>query len=165
MGDKTLLVQTPFTLQDNCTAKCVVGSSAQYQVDSQDAFLPGWGINETYADGVSITYGQPCTHIWSYVGGYIDFLGTHNNTCPCIHSDTTQPPEFVGDNYYYESANEEPLHIFAGQLFLLLTSCGMGNSVTMKVLAVPLSLLHGSAWSCLILQKLKYAYMWQWRYW
>ena len=28
MGDKTLLVQTPFTLQDNCTAKCVVGSSA-----------------------------------------------------------------------------------------------------------------------------------------
>ena len=56
------------------------------------------------------------THIWSYVGGYTDFLSAHN-TCLCIHSDATQPPECVGDNYYCESANEAELKTFEGQFF------------------------------------------------
>ena len=85
----------PFTSGEFCSSTVyatgrqyskVCGRVIGYQVDSPDAFLPGRGINETYADGVSITYGQPCTHIWSYVGGYIDFLGTHNNTCMPVHT-------------------------------------------------------------------------------
>jgi hypothetical protein len=33
------------------------------------------------------------------------------------YSDSTQPPEFVGDSYYCESANEEKLNISEGQIF------------------------------------------------
>ena len=95
----------------------VCGRIIGYQVASPDAFLPDGGIDQVYADGVSITHGQPRTHIWSYVGGYTDFLSAHN-TCPCTYSGlgATQPPEFVGDNYYCESANQEE-NIFAGKLF------------------------------------------------
>ena len=85
-----------------------------YHVVSPDAFLPDGGINQAYADGVSITYGQSRTHIWSYVGGFTDFLGP--NTCPCTYSNSTQPPQFVGENYYCKSANEVN-HIFSNKLF------------------------------------------------
>ena len=113
----------PFTSEESCSSTIyttgqqyskVCGRVIGYQVASPDAFLPGRDINQAYADGVSITYGQPRTHIWSYVGSYTDSL----STCPCTDSNSTKPPEFVGDNYYCESANEEPLEIFAGVFFI-----------------------------------------------
>ena len=94
----------------------VCGRVIGYQVVSPDAFHPDGDINQAYADGVSITYGQPRTHIWSYVGGYTDFL-ERPDTCPCTYSNSTPPPEFVGDNYYCESANKAELENFAGQFF------------------------------------------------
>ena len=115
----------PFTFEESCSSTVyttgrqyskVCGRVIGYQVVSPDAFLPDGGINQAYADGVSITYGQPRTHIWSYVGGYTDFLEGFN-TCPCTYSNSTPPPEFVGDNYYCESANEAKLETFVGQFF------------------------------------------------
>ena len=45
-----------------------------YQFGSPGAFEhlyehPGTTIDEAYIDGVSITYGTPRTHIWSYTAG------------------------------------------------------------------------------------------------
>ena len=117
----------PFTSRESCSSTTyitgrlyskVCGRVIGYQVVSPDAFLPDGGINQAYADGVSITYGQPRTHIWSYVGGYTDFLES-SNTCPCTYSNSTPPPKFVGDNYYCESANEAELETFAGQFFAM----------------------------------------------
>ena len=41
-----------------------------YQVGSPDGFNQYYGmisLNQGYMDGVSITYGYPCHHIWRYV--------------------------------------------------------------------------------------------------
>jgi hypothetical protein len=55
-------------------------------------------------DGVSITYGSPRNHIWTFVGSYSE-TATGSNACPCDYFLGTQPQSFVGSNYYCESGN------------------------------------------------------------
>ena len=38
-----------------------------------------------YVDGVSITYGTPPTHIWTYVAGYLE-TGSDAYNCLCTHT-------------------------------------------------------------------------------
>ena len=48
----------------------VCGRIIGYQVGSPDGFNQYYGmisLNQGYMDGVSITYGYPCHHIWRYV--------------------------------------------------------------------------------------------------
>ena len=81
----------------------VCGRIIGYQIDSPDAFHGG-SINNFYLDGVSVTYGSPRQHIWSFVGGLDE--GFHNNfvaVCPCVTGSTTGPPSFVGQNYFCEA--------------------------------------------------------------
>jgi hypothetical protein len=82
----------------------VCGRVIGIQVATPDAFNSGSGINESYIDGVSITHGSPRHHIWSYVGSLSEVRTAHN-ACPCDYSNATQPPSFVGSNYYCESGN------------------------------------------------------------
>ena len=59
-----------------------------------------------YVDGVSITYGQPRNHIWTYAAGLSEnsnFLTAAN--CPCSPESGQRPPRYVGNNYYCESGN------------------------------------------------------------
>ena len=59
----------------------------------------GTTIDTTYVDGLSITYGNPWQHIWTYATGEFDNGGIN---CPCDgNGDTT--PSFVGSHYYCES--------------------------------------------------------------
>ena len=57
-------------------------------------------------DGVSITYGQPRNHVWSFVAGLSESssLSTHSN-CPCSTVAGKGSQSFVGDNYFCESGN------------------------------------------------------------
>ena len=77
----------------------VCGMAVGYGSRSTDGFLasifPSRSINGPYVDGVSITYGDPRKHIWSYA---ID-------NCPCFNNPFEQPPTFVHDNYYCESGS------------------------------------------------------------
>ena len=82
----------------------VCGRVVGIQVASPDAFLSGRGINDSYIDGVSITYGSPRNHIWSYVGSYSE-IAENDYVCPCDYSSAIQPPPFVGSSYYCESGN------------------------------------------------------------
>ena len=86
----------------------VCGRVIGYQDKSPDGFLNAdRSINDIYMDGVSITYGQPRNHIWSYAGGVTEgstMYGKINN-CPCSTAAGTGPQSFVGDNYYCESGN------------------------------------------------------------
>ena len=94
----------------------VCGRVIGIQVASPDAFFDGRRscINEGYIDGVSITRGSPRHHIWSYVSSYSE-VATDVDACPCDYSGATQPPSFVGSNYYCESGN--PTLNWKGQRF------------------------------------------------
>ena len=59
-------------------------------------------INSYYVNGLSITYGNPRQHIWTYANGDFDSGAQSNQVCPCYNFEYTTP-SFVGNNYYCES--------------------------------------------------------------
>ena len=87
----------------------VCGRVIGYQDMSPDGFSrlnESVAINESYMDGVSITYGQPRNHIWSYAAGVTEMSIPHTvYNCPCSTAAGNGPQSFVGDNYYCESGN------------------------------------------------------------
>jgi hypothetical protein len=102
-----------YTVQQSYQRVC--GRITGYQIGSTDVFgdlmLP---INEPYVDGVSLTYGDPRRHIWTFAAGLSEtIITTHADhekyTCPCALNGTAfrmqQPPAFVGSNYFCESGN------------------------------------------------------------
>ena len=58
-------------------------------------------INAPYIDGVSLTYGYPRKHLWS-------FFAAHEGpgrSCPCSSLTSLPSPSIVGEDYYCESRN------------------------------------------------------------
>ena len=87
----------------------VCGRVIGYQFGSPSAFdlgaVEGRTIDEAYVEGVSITHGcNPCKHIWSYAAGSSKQNGCSHSKCPCINIGGHEPPLYVGNNYYCESA-------------------------------------------------------------
>ena len=95
----------------------VCGRVVGYQYRSPDAFGYRVGcsaysctIDEPYVDGLSITYGAPRKHIWTYAAALVE-TEAHSNPlhvynqgrCPCSDPSGQQPPFFVGTDYYCES--------------------------------------------------------------
>ena len=92
----------------------VCGRIIAYQWGCPDGFRPYNdryvnNIDGAYASGVSLTYGYPRQHIWTFAAG-----GTENNpsetwVCPCDHDDVSsiQVPWFVGTSYFCESGVNE----------------------------------------------------------
>ena len=64
----------------------VCGRVIGYQFGSTDAFAVEGGItaqftiDQSYVDGVSITHGNPCNHIWSFAAG-----SSERNRQSCSH--------------------------------------------------------------------------------
>ena len=83
----------------------ICGRATGYNTRNPDAFFvqrPDT-IDGLYLDGVSITRGSPCQHIWSFA-----LSGGSQTECPydIINRDQAPaPPSFVGDNYFYEFQN------------------------------------------------------------
>ena len=101
----------------------VCGQVIGYQIGSTDVFdSRQTSIDSIYVDGVSITYGRPRTHIWTYAAGVSEQL--LGSSCPCALAGTSitpkTPPSFVGNNYYCESGN--PLSTFENTDVLRYTS-------------------------------------------
>ena len=84
----------------------VCGQAIGYQFHSTDAFAyrSNPNINSAYLDGISITYGMPRRHLWSYAIGIAQSQWEHVDACPCASSRGVQPPSFVQSHYYCESA-------------------------------------------------------------
>ena len=86
----------------------VCGRIIGYQFGSPSAFdNERLTINEAYVEGVSITHGRnPCKHIWSYMhaAGSSEQNGCSHSKCPCVSIGGHEPPSYVGNNYYCESA-------------------------------------------------------------
>ena len=86
----------------------VCGQVNGYQFGHTDAFSFPGGINQRYVDGVSITHGNPRSHIWTLAAGH-----SEDNEMPhgCPREGGPSAPSFVGDNYFCESGNS-PWHWF-----------------------------------------------------
>ena len=100
---------TTFTTY-NITFNKICGQVKGYQQGQTIAFTPkGYSINYLYADGVSITVGNPRKHVWTYASGASDdYQGSADNNCPCAAAPGPDPPAFVGNHYYCESGNTGP---------------------------------------------------------
>ena len=80
----------------------VCGMAMGYHKDSLDGFaaleFPAKSINGPYVDGISITYGSPRKHIWTYGIGHTDISSVVPSVnCPCSQFPGTLPPFFVHD--------------------------------------------------------------------
>ena len=84
----------------------VCGKVIGYQVGASDgARTRTNNINSRsfYADGVTLTHGNPRNHIWTFMVGQaenVDF-----SRCPCGTPNPPTSPSFVGGDYFCESGN------------------------------------------------------------
>ena len=83
----------------------ICGQAKGYQKGRTSAFITRSSINTFYVDGLSITLGNPCKHVWTYAIGHSYDGNYPNNNCPCSIYPGPNPPSFVGDHYYCESGN------------------------------------------------------------
>ena len=85
----------------------VCGKLIGIQKGTPDGFVPGnshRSIDDTYLDGISLTYGgYPRKHVWSFAGSPTENNGRHS--CPCSKDRGTLPLPFVREHYYCESGN------------------------------------------------------------
>ena len=113
----------------------VCGQARGYQYSSTDGFAfqsSTNDINSYYVDGVSITYGNPRRHIWTYASGLSDdddyANGVHN--CPCAKHPGKNPLAFVGLDYFCESGNTggHEVQIYLEDPLWDGDGCGPGNN-------------------------------------
>ena len=80
----------------------VCGKVLGYEYGNPDAFHYYGRIDQVYLDGVSITYGSPPKHVFSFAAGNRETIAGPY-ACPCNSGSSNRPPLFVGNNYYCES--------------------------------------------------------------
>ena len=56
-------------------------------------------------DGISLTYGTPRKHIWSFALSASEYSGRYS--CPCSSRRGTRPLPFVREHYYCDSGSIE----------------------------------------------------------
>ena len=114
----------------------VCGKVKGYQKGSMDAFYPSAhthgkypdtytpitasrSLDGVYVDGISITSGNPRKHVWTYAVGVRDNNDTLHEPfiCPCAKHRGPDPPTYVGNHYYCESAITEDYHV-ASRLYI-----------------------------------------------
>ena len=80
----------------------VCGRAIGHGLNTPDAFEDSNNdIDGSYVDGISVTYGSPRQHIWTFAAGHGPVFNGYR--CPCDNQDRSQaplPPSFVGNNYY-----------------------------------------------------------------
>ena len=77
------------------------GFARGYNSRTTDGFtwrpVGGWTINQTYVDGLSITYGNPRQHLWTMAAG-----------CSSSYSNANQirtAPSFIANHLYCDTNN------------------------------------------------------------
>ena len=89
----------------------VCGRIIGYQFGQPGAFVASQGrtINDRYVDGVSLTYGNPRQHIWTFanaVDEHTMYTDDYYHKCPCTNiteQRTINIPPFVGNDYFCET--------------------------------------------------------------
>lgn len=107
----------------NMSYNRVCGMVKAYQKGTTNAFYPtnfflgkddsiipdtaSASIDGVYVDGISITFGKPRKHVWTYAAGLSDNGEYPCCNCPCAKYPGPLPPTFVQEHYYCESGNTE----------------------------------------------------------
>ena len=65
-------------------------------------------IYSPYIDGISLTYGDPRQHIWSFIG----YFSSRYPNCPCSNGSSSSTLDVVGQDFFCESGTN--LESFAG---------------------------------------------------
>ena len=101
----------------HCNYSQVCGRVVGYQYATPDAIdtVHGTGHNDTnshYVDGVSITHGSPCKHIWTFMYRlmastlYLDG-GKGNRPCSQGSNYNFDLQSFIGNSHFCESGNQD----------------------------------------------------------
>ena len=102
----------PFTSEGSCVGTTfpsgnieycqVCGKVIGYQVGWPDGayYSNNKNIDSNYVDGISLTHGNPRSHIWTFIVGSQEKSQSY---CPCASIDARDPPRFVDNDYYCES--------------------------------------------------------------
>ena len=64
-------------------------------------------LNSAYVSGLSVTYGSPRNHIWTFAAGYSKDKGYTCCNCPCAPYPGPAAPPFIVDKYFCESGKLE----------------------------------------------------------
>ena len=90
----------------------VCGYARGYSQVTPDGFSDPFGnvrsalLSGNYVDGVSITYGTPPTHVWTYAAGARSESHSPHN-CPCNTQPGIQAPSFLSSDYYCEAGSSQ----------------------------------------------------------
>ena len=80
----------------------VCGKLIGYQYWSPNGLSSGTSdINSYYVEGVSLTYGSPRKHIWTFITANSE----NGKNCPCATGSTVTVPSFMGNCYFCESGS------------------------------------------------------------
>ena len=86
----------------------VCGRIIGYQVGQPQAFIlsEGSSIDGRYVDGVSLTYGSPRQHIWTFANVLDEYQHNYDSKCPCTDVNkryNINIPSFIGNDYFCET--------------------------------------------------------------
>ena len=86
----------------------VCGRIIGYQVGEPGAFIATESatINQRFVDGVSLTYGNPRQHIWTFANALDEYPWFYDHKCPCTNVTKQHPisiPSFIGNDYFCET--------------------------------------------------------------
>ena len=87
----------------------VCGRIIGYQYGAPEAFIDSEGrtIDGYYVDGVSLTYGSPRQHIWTFANAIDEYPSHYVSICPCSNFNeqytVNRVPSFVGNDYFCET--------------------------------------------------------------
>ena len=112
---------------DSLSYSKVCGKIRAYQFGSPDSYgspindgIKSNDIDATYLDGISLTYGPPRQHIWTFFAAPDEAGDPLSDSCPCINrhraNTAPQPPAFVGTDYFCDTGASGPFsEIFYGE--------------------------------------------------
>ncbi len=87
----------------NMTFSKVYGKLIGYQYLKTNSFLNynrgNNTIDDPYVDGVSLTYGYPRRHIWTFASD----MDQSRSFCPCGTSEEVDIPDFIEEDYFCDS--------------------------------------------------------------
>ena len=101
-----------FTVPETYTNVC--GRVIGYQIGSNDAFCNfqqscNYRDRDSVPDGLSLTWGNPREHIWTFAVAINDVQGQQypEYLCPCTRTGSSgiAIPPFVGSNYFCDTGN------------------------------------------------------------
>ena len=92
------------------TKVCGRARGYQYYVTlsfyNYDSTAPN-ALDSSYVSGLSVTYGSPRSHIWTFAAGLSKDYNEPRYTCPCAFSPGPSAPSFVRENYFCETGNTD----------------------------------------------------------